>query len=285
MEARFIRALVLFVLLTIVFGILEYFWPSIPNQPKLRRGLGVDILYWFVTPMVSQVLAIIAAAIVLFPFYVLLERSLDLNSILAGYGPVAQLPIWVQGLIVIVIGDFIGYWTHRLNHRIPLLWNFHAIHHSAEMIDWLTAVRIHPLNDVFSKGLKAIPILLLGFSPIAAELYVPVLSSYIALVHANVPWSYGAFRYVIASPAFHRWHHAMDKEAWGKNYAGLFPLYDVVFGTFYMPRGQQPTEFGIYGETMTENFIGQMLYPFRNWKLPKIRRRIDQNLLKRGRSQ
>jgi sterol desaturase/sphingolipid hydroxylase (fatty acid hydroxylase superfamily) len=273
MEARFIRTLVLFFILTIVFGILEHFWPSIPNQPKLRRGLGIDTFYWFFTPMVSQVLVMIAAAIVLLPFYLLLGRSIDVNSILTGYGPVAQLPLWLQGLIVIIIGDFIGYWTHRLNHTNSFLWNFHAVHHSAEIVDWLTAVRIHPFNDLFSKGLKAIPILLLGFSPIAVELYTPVLSSYIALIHANVPWAYGPFRYAIASPAFHRWHHEMDRKAWGKNYAGLFPIYDLLFGTFYLPHGQQPKEFGIYGETMTENFIGQMLYPFRHWKLPGKRLR------------
>jgi sterol desaturase/sphingolipid hydroxylase (fatty acid hydroxylase superfamily) len=274
METRFIRTLVLFFVLVIVFGILEHFWPSIPNQPKLRRGLRVDILYWFFTPLVTQILVMIAIAIVLLPVYVLLGRSLDLNSILAGYGPVAKIPLWQQGLIVIVLGDFMGYWTHRLNHTITQLWMFHAIHHSAETVDWLTAVRIHPVNDIFSKGIQALPIILLGFSPISVELYTPILSAYIALIHANVSWNYGPFRYAIASPAFHRWHHEMDKKAWGKNYAGLFPIYDVIFGTFYLPLNQQPKEFGIYGEKMTENFIDQMLYPFRNWKFPK--RRLNQ---------
>jgi sterol desaturase/sphingolipid hydroxylase (fatty acid hydroxylase superfamily) len=250
METRFIRTLVLFFVLVIVFGILERFWPSIPNQPKLRHGLGVDILYWFFTPLVTQILVMI---------------------ILAGYGPVAKIPLWQQGLIVIVLGDFMGYWTHRLNHTITQLWMFHAIHHSAETVDWLTAVRIHPVNDIFSKGIQALPIILLGFSPIAVELYTPILSAYIALIHANVSWNYGPFRYAIASPAFHRWHHEMDKKAWGKNYAGLFPIYDVIFGTFYLPLNQQPKEFGIYGEKMTENFVDQMLYPFRNWKLSKKR--------------
>jgi sterol desaturase/sphingolipid hydroxylase (fatty acid hydroxylase superfamily) len=172
-----------------------------------------------------------------------------------------------------VLGDFLGYWTHRINHRSPTLWNLHAVHHSGEAIDWLSAVRIHPLNDMFSKGLKAIPVLLLGFSPLAVELYTPILSAYIAFVHANVPWAYGPFRYVIASPAFHRWHHAMDRKAWGKNYAGLFPIYDLIFGTFYLPN-EQPKEFGIHGEKMTENFVGQMLYPFRNVKLFKAKQGI-----------
>jgi sterol desaturase/sphingolipid hydroxylase (fatty acid hydroxylase superfamily) len=280
MEARFIRTLVLFFVLTLVFGILEHCFPSVPNQPRLRRGLGTDILYWFFTPMVSQVLTMIAAAIALLPLYVVLGRSLEINNILAGYGLVAQLPLWQQGLIVIVMGDFMGYWTHRLNHTNSVLWNIHAVHHSAEIVDWLSAVRVHPLNDVISKGIKAIPIMLLGFSPLAVELYTPILSAYIAFVHANVPWAYGPFRYVIASPAFHRWHHEMDKKAWGKNYAGLFPIYDVIFGTFYVP-SKQPKEFGIYGERMTENFMGQMLYPFRNVKSFRTTLNLRQKFLKR----
>ena len=62
----------------------------------------------------------------------------------------------------------------------------------------------------------------------------------------------------------------MDEEGLGKNFAGLFPIYDVMFGTFYMPRGRQPRNFGIYGEVMTESFIGQLLYPFRHWKFPRM---------------
>lgn len=57
----------------------------------------------------------------------------------------------------------------------------------------------------------------------------------------------------------------MEQRAWGKNYAGLLPIYDVIFGTFYVPP-EQPKVFGIYSEKMTENFVGQMLYPFRNLK-------------------
>nr|WP_277874373.1 MULTISPECIES: sterol desaturase family protein [unclassified Leptolyngbya] len=231
--------------------------------------------------MVSQILAIATAAILLLPFYLLIGRPLELNSILAGYGPIAKIPLWQQGLIVIFIGDFIGYWTHRINHRMPVLWGYHAVHHSAETLDWLSAVRVHPFNDMFSKGLKAVPIMLLGFSPLAADLYSPILSSYIAFIHANVPWHYGPFRHILASPAFHRWHHEMDRRAWGKNYAGLFPIFDVIFGTFYLPLDKQPREFGIDGETMTENFIGQMLYPIHYWKTLWQNHKANKQLLEK----
>lgn len=266
MKGRLIRALVLYLLLTVLFGILERFYPSIPNQPKWRRGVWLDTFYWFFTPMVIQILSMISIALVVLPLYLLLGRSLQWDSVLAGYGPISQLPLWVQGAIAIVIGDFIGYWTHRWHHTRQL-WDYHAVHHSAEIVDWLTAVRLHPVNDIISRVMQASPLLILGISPIAVEFYVPFLSSYVALIHANISWTYGPFRYVLASPAFHRWHHTMDEEGWGKNFAGLFPIYDVIFGTFYMPRGRQPKNFGLYGETITENFIAQLVYPFRHWKL------------------
>jgi sterol desaturase/sphingolipid hydroxylase (fatty acid hydroxylase superfamily) len=265
MEERLLRTLVLFIVLAVVFGILQRLWPSIPNQSRRRRGVGLDTFYWFVTPMVSQVLSMISIALILLPFYLLLERSLNWESILAGYGPIAQLPLWLQGAIAIVIGDFIGYWTHRWHHTRQL-WDYHAIHHSSETIDWLSAVRLHPVNDVITRVAQASPLLLLGLSPLAVEFYVPFLSSYVAMIHANISWTYGPFRYVLASPAFHRWHHTTDEAGIDKNFAGLFPIYDVIFGTFYMPRGQQPRNFGIHGERMTDNFVGQLLYPFRHWK-------------------
>lgn len=271
MEERLLRTLGLFIVLTIVFGILQRLWPSIPNQRQWRRGVGLDTLYWFVTPMISQILSMISIALLLLPFYLLLERSLAWESILAGYGPFGQLPLWLQGAIAIIIGDFIGYWTHRWHHTRQL-WDYHAIHHSSETIDWLSAVRLHPVNDVITRVAQASPLLLLGLSPLAVEFYVPFLSSYVAMIHANISWTYGPFRYVLASPAFHRWHHTTDEAGIDKNFAGLFPIYDVIFGTFYMPRGQQPRDFGIgFGKTMTDNFVGQLLYPFRQWKLPKIR--------------
>ncbi|NEP57297.1 MAG: sterol desaturase family protein [Symploca sp. SIO2G7] len=267
MEGRFVRTLVLFIVLTVVFGVLEKLWPSIPNQRKWRQGVWLDTFYWFFTPMVIQVLSMIAIAIVLLPFYLLLGRSLAWESIVAGYGAFAQLPLWLQGLIAIVVGDFIGYWTHRWHHT-SYLWDYHAIHHSSETIDWLTAVRLHPVNDIISRVMQASPLMLVGLSPIAVELYTPLLSAYVAFIHANVPWTYGPFRYLLASPAFHRWHHTMDEEGWGKNFAGLFPIYDVMFGTFYMP-SRQPKNFGIYGEKITESFVDHLLYPFRHWKFAK----------------
>jgi sterol desaturase/sphingolipid hydroxylase (fatty acid hydroxylase superfamily) len=265
MQERFLRTLFLFLILTVVFGILEKLFPSIRNQPKLRKGVWLDTFYWFFTPMAIQILDIAAMAALFLPIYVLLGRSLAIEDILKGYGPLAQLPLWEQGLVAIVVGDFVGYWVHRLNHSRQL-WDYHAIHHSSEIMDWLTAVRLHPVNDMIAKVGQASPVLLLGLSPVSVEIYVVWLSAYVAFIHANISWTYGPFRYWLASPAFHRWHHTREKEGHGKNFASLFPIFDVIFGTFYMPKGQQPRNFGLEGDSIPLTFKAQMLYPFRNWR-------------------
>jgi sterol desaturase/sphingolipid hydroxylase (fatty acid hydroxylase superfamily) len=262
---RFVRALTLYLLLFGAFRILERYFASVPGQPRWRKGSGLDTLYWFVTPMISQVLSIVCIAVVALPLYLLMGRSLAIPDILQGYGPIAQLPLWLQGVIAVVIGDFIGYWTHRLHHTRHL-WDVHAVHHSSDVMDWLSAVRLHPINDVVSRVCQAFPVLMLGFSPIAVEMYVPFLSAYVALEHANVRWNYGVAGYLFASPSFHRWHHTVEKAGEGKNFAGIFAIYDLIFGTYYLPRDQQPRNFGLIDQPISDRFLGQMLYPLEQWR-------------------
>lgn len=73
----------------------------------------------------------------------------------------------------------------------------------------------------------------------------------------------GPLKFVVASPVFHRWHHTTEKQGIDKNFAGLLPLWDLVFGTFYMPEGEQPLEFGVLGEEVPDGIWRQLLYPLR----------------------
>ena len=97
---------------------------------NFRTGFALDCLYWFITPLVSQVLSMGAIICVMFPVYYLIGRSTEWDVVMHGFGPVAEMPLWAQGLIAIVIGDFIGYWTHRLFH-CSKLWDIHAVHHGS----------------------------------------------------------------------------------------------------------------------------------------------------------
>jgi sterol desaturase/sphingolipid hydroxylase (fatty acid hydroxylase superfamily) len=170
-------------------------------------------------------------------------------------------PLALQILEVLVATDLTGYWIHRAFHKRPL-WRIHAVHHSSERLDWLAASRVHPLNEMITRMLQAAPLVLAGFDPRVVAAAVPLLTFHAIFIHADVTWDFGPLRYLVSSPRFHRWHHASEVEGLDRNFAGLFPWIDLVFGTFYMPKARTPKEFGVR-EQVPEGFGRQLLYPFR----------------------
>jgi sterol desaturase/sphingolipid hydroxylase (fatty acid hydroxylase superfamily) len=247
-----------FGVLTVFYWGLARLWPSVPGQKVLRNGFWTDCIYWLWTPLVTRAVTPIAVAIALLPLVALF--GLHFNTLQQGHGVLARQPLWLQGIEVFVIGDFLGYWQHRLFHR-SRLWPFHAVHHSSRELDWLSSVRLHPVNDIGSKLIQAVPLVALGFNLTTVALYAPLVTFYAIMVHANVSWDLGPLRYVFVSPAFHRWHHTKADEGLDRNFAGGLPLWDILFGTFYMPT-RQPAVFGI-DDPMPDGFVGQMLQPFR----------------------
>jgi len=250
-----------FALLFIVFRAIELFRSRERRLPVFRRGLLTDSAYWLFTPFVTKAITRICVAAIAIPFAIIVYGKLDKDLLLHGSGPLSRLPFWAQAIGILLIGDFVGYWMHRAFHG-RRLWAFHAVHHSSVDLDWLSAVRLHPVNDAVMRVAGTLPVLALGFAPVAVAGIVPVLTLMAILVHANVDWDWGPFRAVIASPRFHRWHHTDETEARDKNFAGLLPLWDILFGTYYMPREQLPTSFGTATPVPT-GLIGQIIFPFR----------------------
>ena len=121
-----------------------------------------------------------------------------------------------------------------------------------------------------NKLAQATPVLLLGYNPTVTLSTAPLLTLYAVFLHANVNWDFGPLRTVLATPVFHRWHHSKDREAWDKNFAGLFPIWDLLFGTYYMPKGRWPENFGIC-EPMPSHFLGQLWSPFASMLHPSRR--------------
>ncbi len=255
------------VVLALAFGIVERRWPAIREKPLLRRGIVTDLEYYALTPTVGKlftavvVFACVASLAAIFGIASLSPehiRHLDHRDTTVGrWSPALQLAVFI------VLADILGYWSHRAFHQVGQLWKFHAIHHSSTELDWLSSVRVHPVNDAAQHVVTAVPLLLLGFSPGVVAAYVPFLTLYAIMLHANVTWSFGPLRYVIASPTFHRWHHTTEQEGIDKNFAGLFPWIDWAFGTLYFPKGVQPTRFGVLGTKVPESLLAQLAYPFR----------------------
>jgi sterol desaturase/sphingolipid hydroxylase (fatty acid hydroxylase superfamily) len=253
-----------FLILAVLFRFIEGRWPAVPEQPRWRRDSRTDLLYWFVTPLltraVSRAAVIVGVVLLAWKAGVPLDRPHVLAFVESHR--TSTLPGGLQVLAILAVGDLIGYWTHRLFHG-RTLWRFHAVHHGSTQVDWLSAVRLHPVNDVGARLAQSLPLLLLGFDYRLLAAYVPFLAFWAIFLHANVPWRFGPLRYVVATPAFHRWHHTSQAEGLDKNFAGLFPAWDLLFGTFYMPPGREPRAFGIDGERVPDGILAQMLYPFR----------------------
>jgi sterol desaturase/sphingolipid hydroxylase (fatty acid hydroxylase superfamily) len=238
------------------FLVLTKFTPCNPgrNWWADRRAAVTDFVYWLLLPFVTSVGRI---AFLLIGVMLLYGRDTTAAEFAA-----RGWPLWCQCLAILLVQDVLMYWIHRLFHR-PALWRFHAVHHSPEVVDWTSAARFHPLNAVAEFALADAVILLMGFSPVALAVLGPVNLIVSAMVHANLNWTFGPFRHVLASPVFHRWHHTAEAEGLDKNFAPTFPFLDCLFGTFHMPKGRVPEVYGAVGETVPRGVLGQTVYPVR----------------------
>lgn len=263
-----IRIIIALVILSVAFWLIEYLFSANPNQVKSRKDLNTDLIYWFITPLIIKNITRISIGLLL--IVVFMEDIATIKAYLTHTDTLlSRQPFWLQAIQIILIGDFVGYWMHRAFHS-GWLWRFHLIHHSSVSLDWLSSVRRHPLNDLVMRLAQVIVILGLGYSPGAVAAYAPFLSFYAILLHANVNWSFGRLGLVIASPVFHRWHHTSENEGLDKNFAGLIPAYDMLFGTFYMPKGKMPEKFGLLDQQAPGGFLAQMLFPFRQAKTRRL---------------
>jgi sterol desaturase/sphingolipid hydroxylase (fatty acid hydroxylase superfamily) len=254
----------------VIFPLLSLRFSCNDSVPWWRRkGLLTDFAYWFVIPIFTRFIRIgllSAGAALLFGIH----GSEDLAKFFEnGHGPVATLPLWAQIVLYLVVSDFLLYWVHRIFHG-STMWKYHAIHHSPEDVDWISAARFHPVNLVLGTVMVDVVLLLAGIAPAALGLLAPFNVMMSAFVHANLNWTLGPFKYVLASPVFHRWHHTAAERGGSKNFAGTFPIWDMMFGTFYMPKNELPDAYGVDEPDFPHSFGAQLLYPFKQKSDPGV---------------
>lgn len=175
-----------------------------------------------------------------------------------------QIPVMV---LAVFLGDFTGYWRHRLEHT-PLLWPAHAVHHSDTEMTWLTLERFHPINRITTFVIDAGMLLVLGFPPYAVVANSMVRHYYGYFIHADVPWTFGVLGKVFVSPAMHRWHHSAEQAAFNTNYATVFSLFDRMFGTYRVP-GPCDAALGVT-DKIAPTFWGYLTYALQ----PRAYRRL-----------
>jgi sterol desaturase/sphingolipid hydroxylase (fatty acid hydroxylase superfamily) len=227
-----------------LFGALSFVFYDRKDQPLIRRDFIDDALYFLLSVVLySQLIGWLYAHV----------------SMPAPARLVRAWPLWLQASMLLIVYDFLQYALHRWFHG-NALWPYHAVHHSAEEMDILTAFRIHPVNFLIYSGGPTVALLLAGFSPAAFAVLAPINFAMSCLTHANLSWTFGPMRYVVASPMFHRWHHAIVEGSQSRNYAPNFPLWDLMLGTYYMPMGEKPLAYG--APEVPPHFVGQIAYPF-----------------------
>lgn len=234
--------------LAVVFVPLEKLF-ALHRQRVFRRALFTDLTHILTNTMLAAAITIVLVVTAALPL--LWMRALDVE---------AGLPESVSIAFAVVVALVGQYWGHRLTHEVPFLWRFHAVHHSIEHMDWIASGRLHPVDAAFTQTVVVLPLFLLGYD---AGLFAGITASVTLLAvfqHANVRLRFPVVRWIVNTPEWHHWHHALDARAHDKNF-GL-PVVDWIFGTAFLPRGERPLGFGIPDPVPAEGYLRHVAYPF-----------------------
>ena len=172
-------------------------------------------------------------------------------------------PLALVCILGLVAKDFADYWTHRVMHT-TWLWPTHAAHHSDTHVNAFTLFRVHFLES-FVMGAGYILILTWMQMPKAIPIVYFLAHLHGLYVHTNLPFRHGPFKLLIASPTFHRWHHADVEAAHGKNIANLIPAWDKLFGTYYTDEICDAPMGALKSGIEDKNPFAIVVYPAREW--------------------
>jgi sterol desaturase/sphingolipid hydroxylase (fatty acid hydroxylase superfamily) len=239
---------------------------SIRGDREIWRDIGHFLLYTNVGAIAAQVV-FIAGTI----------------ALMARVGFAGGLGVWpidspfiVQVLMVIVLGDLLEYWTHRLSHSVSWLWPLHAIHHSPVRLSTLKAGRHHVVYFL-ARGLVAwFPLVVLGAPTDLILWQVAALSTTGILSHANIAFKIPAFiQRMFVTPAYHRIHHSLDVKEGNSNFAVVLPIWDIIFGTHVDPLKAEPAAVGVDRDPIPRAFVSELLSPFTFKRLVRRARRAE----------
>ncbi|MDD5272193.1 MAG: sterol desaturase family protein [Methylovulum sp.] len=253
-------------IIMVIFAPLERLWP-LRSQAFFRKAWLTDLIYFFLSGLLPKFLLVVPMGLIALWLRDFVPAEL--------HSHVAQLPLWARFVAAMVVGEFGAYWGHRWLHEVPFLWRFHAIHHSAEQIDWLVNTRAHPIDLAFPRLCGFIPMFILGLAqPSTHQMdLLPLLVTLLGTVwgffiHANLRWRFGWLEGIVSTPAFHHWHHTRDNlSVINKNYAPMLPWMDKLFGTYYLPKQQWPKRYGIDTPISSSLWV-QLVQPFYCQKKP-----------------
>jgi sterol desaturase/sphingolipid hydroxylase (fatty acid hydroxylase superfamily) len=241
-----------------------FFWFVERIRPFVRQGAlpnATDLKYWLLSPVFELLTRTAAAgAMIACAAFLGLGHHAD---VWRGFGPVVRQPSWLVLVEMLFLLELTAYWSHRLSHTVPWLWRFHAIHHSATRLNWLSAGRFHPVNQLFTRLCNMVPLFCLGFPIADAMKLFPIVAFSALVAHSNWNLKLGPFSVFLVGPVYHRFHHTLSTHGGNKNFAGFCPVFDKIFGTYYLPE-RDPGALGVDDSAVPEDIWGQLVHPLRS---------------------
>ncbi|QPJ62874.1 MAG: sterol desaturase family protein [Candidatus Nitronauta litoralis] len=167
-----------------------------------------------------------------------------------------------QVILMLLSADFFRYWLHRASHEWAYLWRLHAVHHSPHKLYWFNVGRFHPIEKCLQMLFDTIPFVLLGVGEQVFALYLVFYSINGFFQHCNIELKLGPLNYLISGPELHRWHHSRLPEESNQNYGNNLILWDLLFGTWFLPETRQVGELGLTNRSYPMRFLDQLKAPF-----------------------
>ena len=242
-------------ILSMLFVPIEQVFALRPAQRIFRPGWTTDLAHFGVSHLLVQATVLLTLVPAAMFFHWAVHPGIQ--------AWVAGQPAVLQFAEILFVADLTQYWTHRAFHRVPVLWRFHAVHHSSRHMDWLAGSRLHLVDIVVTRAVGFVPVYVLGFATLPTYAYLVFVSFQAVLIHANVRWRFGPLAQVFATPRFHHWHHSDAAAAVDKNFAVHLPVIDRLFGTHYLPGRDWPATYGIAGDPVPAGYLAQLAFPFR----------------------
>jgi sterol desaturase/sphingolipid hydroxylase (fatty acid hydroxylase superfamily) len=237
-------------LLAAMFMPLERLFPR-RRQAILRPRAGVDACF-----LVGQYLLWSALSLAILQA---VRAALDGAALDGARDAFARLPLAAQAIAAVVAGDLLVYLWHRACHASPLLWRFHAVHHSARHLDWLAAHREHPLDGITTQLAQNLPAFVVGFPLGTIAALATLRGAWGVFIHSNARLPLGPLGLLLGAPELHHYHHARGRLA--RNFANLAPWIDVLFGTHHRPPPDDDYRLGL-DEPMPDGYLAQLVRPF-----------------------
>lgn len=252
--------------ISLFFFIWEWLAAWKKSQPVIKKDFWLDVFYMFFNFFLFSLIGYYAISNVFVEaFNSFLRNVFGVENLVAIQ--VGKLPVLAQLGILFILRDFIHFNVHRLLHRVPWLWEFHKVHHSAKELGFATHLRFHWMETVVYRTIEYIPLGMIGFG-IQDFFFVHLIAISIGhFNHSNVKLNLGFLKYIFNNPQMHKWHHVKEfpqHHPYGINYGISLSIWDYLFKTAYVPYDAENIELGYPGdEEMPATFGGQAFFGFR----------------------